>query len=232
MLRRRHLPVLALPVTAARADAAPPGIRVAPGAEAAFAALAARLAGTGMALRPVPGEMGEWVPGEAGQCGALAFGPLPASPALLPFGGFPCGMAAAELRHWLGIAAGQELWAAGFAREAKRAFPLAVVTRAARADSPAPGLLHGAVIELALPQARFAALPAAAQAALEAACAACWAAAPLPEPEPLPAPPAAAEAMRRWWAEVTAASEARALGLAERYRAARIAAVFQAFPAA
>ncbi|MCO6418396.1 hypothetical protein JYK14_19830 [Siccirubricoccus sp. KC 17139] len=222
MLRRRHLPALAMPVTAARAGLTLLGIRVAPGAEAAFAALAARLQDTSLRL----------VPGAAGECGALAFGARPAGPALLPFAGFPCGMAAAELRHWLGTADGQALWAAGFARRGLHAFPLAAVTRAAPPDSPAPGCAHGAVVELALPPAVLAGLPAACRAALEAACAAAWAAAETLPTVPALAPPAAAESVQRWWAMVTAAPEATALRLAERYRAARLAALFGTLPAA
>ncbi|MBC4016292.1 hypothetical protein ACFQU2_03710 [Siccirubricoccus deserti] len=130
MLRRRHLPGLVLPVTAARAPAT--ALQVAPAAAAltpwlrALARRVATLSGGACTLVPGPG---------GAVLGSLGFGPVSLGAALEPFAGFPFGMGAGELAHWLGTADGAALWRSGFALRGLHAWPCAIIAF--------PGLVEG-----------------------------------------------------------------------------------------
>jgi hypothetical protein len=213
--------------------------------------------------------------------GGLAFGPASLGAALEPFAGFPFGMGAGELAHWLGTADGMALWRSGFALRGLHAWPCAIIAfpglvqggrgmdgaadlgglrlecrgdgvlgRGLRACGAVPVAGGGAarlmmppgggdgwrlcppfgtVLELALPTAAAAALGPRVQAVLGRACAdAVTASLRAARPDAGPLPPAAAILAGRMAGQLgdcLAAPEVVGLRVAERYAAARLAAM-------
>lgn len=217
MLARRQLPLLVpafKPLRAAARDEALPTtprvLQVSPigAAGALLAPLAARVAAlSGGAVELREGSGGALL-------GALVEDAAP-HPALLPFAGFPFGMTAAELRHWLGTADGAALWTAGFAAEGAQAWPVCVVTRQAIGAAP----VHGAVIELRL----GAPVDPALVRLFAAACDAKLAAPPWPPASRSFGTPGEAA---NWLRSRFETPPARALRVAERFVCARISACF------
>jgi len=205
MLARRQLPALLLPIKPLRAAPRVLPVAAVGAAAALLAPLAARVATLSRGAVELRAGAGGAV------LGALAGDAPPPHPALLPFAGFPFGMGAAELRHWLQSDDGRALWDAGFAACGLRAWPVAVATRAA-----APP--HGTTIELRLSGRRDAGL----EEMLAAACDAGLEAPTCPGPATHPTTP---ESIACWLHDRFATPEARRLGVAERYAAARIAAL-------
>jgi hypothetical protein len=205
MLARRQLPALLLPIKPLRV--APRVLPVAAIGAAAvlLAPLAARVAALSRGAVQLRAGAGGAV------LGALAGDVPPPHPALLPFAGFPFGMGAAELRHWLRSGDGMALWDAGFAACGLRAWPIAVVTRGGA--SP-----HGTVVELQLGGPRDAALE-------EMLAAACDSDFEFTTYMCAAAHPATPESIACWLQDQLATPEARRMRVAERYVAARISAL-------
>src|SRR3954468_6115815 len=216
MLVRRQLPALLLAFKPLRAAACitPPGamrrvLHVAPVGAAAtlLAPLAARIA----ALSGGAVELREGAGGAV--LGALA-GDAPAPhPALLPFAGFPFGMGAAELRHWLGTADGAALWRSGFAACGAQAWPVAVATRRG-GNAPAYGTAGEVQLRAAPEPALGALLARACDAHLEAPP---WPAAPGALRDP--------QAAAVWLRMQLDTPDANKFHAAERFVAGRIAAL-------